>query len=155
MNKELEELEELIEITTENLKEINDEEQITEQENYLHELIQRKQKLKFSFQRTAIPKQYTVREWNRFEWGIQEELCKRFNIILVEKTKDGEIIPPRKTLREVIQHARENKKDTAIKVLKNINKRNLDKGIKIIHKTTDQISDFSNRIGTQKRSSFF
>ena len=102
------------------------------------------------------PKQYTRKEWNRFTWEIQEALCKRYNVVLVEKTKDGKIIPAKQSLNAFLH---QDKKDIAVQVGKtiyhNMNKKNLDKSIGMIHKSTDQLSNFTNKIGSNKRRNFF
>lgn len=88
------------------------------------------------------PKLYTRKEWNRFTWEIQEELCKKYSIFLIEK-KDGKILPSEQSFKAFLQQPN---KDKAVQIIRNLNKKNLDKGIEIIHKSTDQISKFANKI---------
>ena len=88
------------------------------------------------------PKLYTRKEWNRFSWEIQEALCKKYSIFLIEK-RNGKITNCGLSFGEFMDMS---KKDKVKVILRNLNKKNLDKGIKIIHKTTDKISEFANKL---------
>lgn len=87
-------------------------------------------------------KQYTRKEWKGFSLEIQEQLCKRYSIFLVDR-KDGKITPAKQNLNEFVHQP---KKDIARQILQNINKTNLDRAIKIIHTSTDKISSSANKI---------
>lgn len=96
-------------------------------------------------------KQFTNREWKKFSLEIQEKLCQKYTIILIQD-KDGKILPAEQTPREFLQQP---KKKIAVQILRNLNKTNLDKGITQIHKMTDSISQFADQIdsfgSTKKR----
>jgi hypothetical protein len=88
-------------------------------------------------------KQYTYQEWQRFSWEIQEKLCQKYNVFLINK-KNGKITPAKQSFRAFIQ---QDKKSIAIQIAKNINKKNLDKGLVLIRKGTNQVSRMANGIG--------
>ena len=79
-------------------------------------------------------------------------------MILIEKAKDGRVIPAKQSVNEFFH---QDKKDIAVQIGKaiyhNANKKNLDKSIKLIHKSTDQISEFTKKIsfGEKKEVSSF
>ena len=89
--------------------------------------------------RTLYPKQYTHKEWNRFSIEIQEKLCQKYNIFLVNK-KQEKITPAGQSIKAFFQ---QDKKDMAVQILKNINKKNLDKSLDYLHQGTAQISKFA------------
>ena len=80
---------------------------------------------------------YKVKEWNRFDIDMQQELCNRFKITLTD------------------YKAPLTKRELALKigmaVLTNLNKKNLDKGIGLIQKGTSMISEFSKAFDNPKK----
>lgn len=95
--------------------------------------------------KTIYPKLYTHREWKRFTWEIQEKLCQKYNVFLVEK-KNGKITSAGQSVKAFFQ---QDKKDMAAQILKNLNKKNLDKSIDYLHHATNEISKFANKINTK------
>lgn len=66
-----------------------------------------------------------------------EALLTKFNEIIIDDTNKPYFIKPIRT-----------KKETLIVVAKKFNRTNLDKGLALIHKSTDMISDLTSQIGT-------
>lgn len=61
------------------------------------------------------PKKYTVKEWKRFSWTMQEKLCERYIVILTDhKTK---------SLKDMISPKNINQKlDATVKILDKISR---------------------------------
>ena len=78
-------------------------------------------------------KKFTVKQWKKFDWIMQENICKQFNVILTNYnsplTKKGMVLK------------------ICILIFRQLNKRNFDKGIGVIQKGTSMLSDFGNEFG--------
>ena len=62
---------------------------------------------------------FTVREWNRFSWSMQEILCKKYDIILTDY---------------------QTTKEKTISFLNKINMKNFNKGMDIFNKSLNKFS---------------
>lgn len=83
------------------------------------------------------PKKYTVKEWKRFDWIIQEAVCKKYNVILTD-------------YKEPLT-----KKGMALKICKviysQLNKKNFDKSIGLIQSGTNSISEIGKVFDNPKK----
>ena len=63
------------------------------------------------------PKKYTVKEWSKFSWTMQEKLCARYTVILIDyKTKS-------ERLRGVFSPKNINKKvDATVNIINKVSK---------------------------------
>ena len=63
------------------------------------------------------PKKYTVKEWSKFSWDMQERLCARYVVILTDYKTKG------KKLRGIFSPKSINKKvDATVKILDKVSK---------------------------------
>ena len=78
-------------------------------------------------------KKYTVKQWKKIDWIMQENICKQFDVILTNYnsplTKKGMVLK------------------ICILIFRQLNKKNFDKGIGIIQKGTSMLSEFGNEFG--------
>jgi hypothetical protein len=150
VEEEIQELDILVDLEEEYMKTLTDEQAIIRSENRITELIHQKQKLKFSTERKGIPKIYTKKEWKKFSIEIQEKLCQQYQLILINKDKNGNIIPE----KHLADFFRQDKKKIAKYILKQFNKDNLNKSIGLVQQGAEQVSKMANSFSGMSRTEF-
>lgn len=75
---------------------------------------------------------FTVKEWNRFAWSMQEIICKKYDVILTDH---------------------QTRKEKTISLLNKINMKNFNKGMDVFNKSLNKFSKTVDSL-TASKSSF-